>query len=97
MSGHSDGLEWADVGPWHCGLCGRCTEGCECGEPLALVVRVPGLTDAETDHDMVARELVRIINKTRVENYFGPDGEGPAPVRLLASGWGQPETQATDD
>lgn len=85
------GPEWEDVGPWHCGLCGGTTEDCKCGEPLVLIVRVPGLTPSESDHDLVAMSLVAMLNDQRVENYEGPEGSGPAPIRLLASGWNTAE------
>lgn len=89
MSDHfDDDALWADLGPWHCGLCAQDTEGCECGDPLVLVLRVPGLTPTETDHDLVAMTLVSMLNDLRVEQYGGPEGQGPTPVRLLASGWG---------
>jgi len=85
--------DWVDdARPWHCGLCGNDTEGCECGEPLVLVVRVPGLTPSETDHDLLAMSLVAMLNDERVENYDGEEGSGPAPIRLLGSGWREIET-----
>lgn len=86
--GFDDDAVWADVGPWHCGLCAQDTDGCECGEPLVVIVRVPGLTPTETDHDLVAMSLVAMLNDSRVEQYGGPEGQGPTPIRLLASGWG---------
>jgi hypothetical protein len=87
MSGYWDD----DPKPWHCGICGGDTEGCTCGDPLALIVRVPGLTSADTEHLLAGMNLVAMINEQRVENYEGDEGYGPAPVRLLASGWGIPE------
>jgi hypothetical protein len=77
---------------WNCGLCGKPVPECECGDPLLLVIRIPGLTAAIDDHDLAARSMVEMINDQRHENWVCGGGhiEMDAPargVRLLASAW----------
>lgn len=84
-----------DPTPWYCGVCGEQNDSCACGEPLALIIRVPGCIASEIDHDTAARQLVAMLNDQRVMNYGGEEGHGPAPIRLLYSGWAEPVSDDT--
>lgn len=76
--------------PWNCGLCGQPVPECQCGDPLLLVIRIPGLTADIDEHDLAARSMVDMINDQRHENWVCGGGDMDARVRgvrLVASSW----------
>lgn len=77
------------VGAWHCGLCGQTSPECQCGDPLLLVIRIPGLTADLDEHDLAATDMVAMINAQRHENWVcgGGDPDNVKDVRLMASAW----------